>query len=81
MCPNVERLKRKMGSRDTTPEVSPPSSPLSPVGVLDSEQEEGELSDDDLSVIRSAFFGDPKKRQPTKPEPKLASFFFMKSNI
>ena len=71
-----------MGSRDTTPEVSPPSSPLSPVGVLDSEQEEGELSDDDLSVIRSAFFGDPKNRRPTKPEPKLASFFFlMKPNI
>jgi hypothetical protein len=39
---------------DTTPEVSPPATPAKgrPAGS-DMDQEEGELSEDDLSVIRS----------------------------
>jgi hypothetical protein len=44
-----------MGSRDSTPDVSPLSTPFgTPLGATqrDSEQEEGELSDDDLSIVR-----------------------------
>jgi hypothetical protein len=49
-----------MASRDTTPEVSPLTTPAStppPAAVevppLDSDQEEGEISEDELSVVRS----------------------------